>query len=383
MYRDAAGNDASPGRLARSWSTEIEVTPQGADGGSGEVEEGEDYIISDRYPENPARAARGIIRTNAEQRVDFTNSGRVGSLRISKTVAGDQATDEDREKEFSFTVTLKDADGNPLKGTYPYTGDTTAAGVSAPADGKLTLDGSGSGTVMLGHGQSITVGNIPKGTAYAVSESGDDGFSVVVDDDTDGDGAAEGTVAENAAAAAVFTNIRQSALVFTKVDAEDLKTPLPGAEFTLYRLDCKSPGHDHSSDTVSGETGCWRKENSVTGGTDGKVSFGNLARESVYCLAETKAPDGFALPEGQWRITTNADGEIQIEAAGTQDGRRPTACGVDEGAGARRLPNGRAAPIPPSGGWGVVLYRACGGLLMLAAVGILAVRRLRGRHLDS
>lgn len=381
VYEYAAGSGASPEKLIDDWTTEIVITPQD-EKGNGISGSTDDYIISEKYPENQVRAARGLIRTNATQRVDFTNSGRVGSLTVSKTVAGDQATDADKEQEFTFTVTLKDAAGKPLKGTYPYTGNTIE-GVNAPASGSLTLDSAGSAAVTLKHGQRITIGNIPKDTAYAVTETRPDGFTVVVDNDTDGNGIAEGTIAENETASASFTNIRQSTLAFTKVDAGNLETPLPGAEFKLYKLQCTERDHNHDNDIVTAESNCWKLKDTQTSAEDGKVSFGNLEKDSAYRLVETKAPDGFALPEGQWRITTDENNAITIEAIGAQDGRLPTAFAVEKETGALLLPNARPIDIPSSGGWGAIPYLLGGGTLMLAAAGMFVGKKLYGKRAAS
>ena len=379
VYEYAADEDgrASYEALADGWATQIEITPQGAQNGHVPITDNYEAVIQDDFPEY--RAATGIIRTNATQKVVFTNSGRVGSLTVSKTVTGDQATDIDRQKAFPFTVTLKDADGAPLKGAYRYTGGATD-GVAAPADGILTLDADGSATFNLIHGQSITISNIPKDTVYTVSEGDASGYTVTVEGDTDADGIANGTIVENQTVQAAFTNLKLSALTFTKVASENHAILLPGAKFALYRLDCADPGsHGHSDDLVQQAGGCWSLIGTQTSSETGEVSFGELEAGCEYRLVETKAPDGRVLPEGQWRVVTDANNSMEITAVSGQSGRLPPAFATGN-SGELLLPNAGPIAIPTSGGFGVRPFLLGGGLLMLTAAGIFIGKRLREKR---
>lgn len=87
------------------------------------------------------------------------------ALTISKTVNGNMG---DRDQAFKFQITLKDASGNILIGSYPYAG-TSIDGVTAPNSGMLTLN-NGTATFTLKHGQSITISGLPAGTQYVISE---------------------------------------------------------------------------------------------------------------------------------------------------------------------------------------------------------------------
>lgn len=326
------------------------------------------------------RAAKGTIAlndtVNSEQSVIFTNSAHVGQLTISKTLTGDQATDDDIAKAFSFTITLKDKNGNSLRGTYSYTG----GGIE---DGTLTPDQNGSVTVQLKHGQSITIGELPDGVTYEVQETNGEGYTVVVDGDTDADSIAEGTIQKDQTAEAKFTNIKQSELVFIKVAAEDKTKPLSGAEFWLFRLQCTDENHDHSQTLIDpNQPGdCWTKINTRTSNDSGSIAFPNLEINSEYRLVETKAPDGYALPEGQWSVVTNDQNTIEIKAVGGKDGRIPTAFAVDQNTGGLLLPNAKPLDIPSSGGYGVLPFLLVGMLLMLVAVGIVLARRWRRNHM--
>ena len=90
----------------------------------------------------------------------------------------------------------------------------------------------------------------------------------------------------------------------------------------------------------------------------------------VPVFVETKeAPDGYALPEGQWSVVTNDQNTIEIKAVGGKDGRIPTAFAVDQNTGGLLLPNAKPLDIPSSGGYGVLPFLLVGMLLMLVAVG--------------
>ena len=85
---------------------------------------------------------------------------------------------------------------------------------------------------------------------------------------------------------------------FKKVNAQF--NVLPGAEYTLYS--CSNITHDHS-DISTYDTGCWTAAQTVTSGSDGKITFTDLTATRTYAIVETKAPDGYNLVSGYWTIT--------------------------------------------------------------------------------
>lgn len=114
-----------------------------------------------------ATGASGTIAKDATATAAFTNT-RLYKLTVSKTVSGQAA---DASQAFTFTVTLKDADGKPLSGTYAYTGGSVSgSSATTPADGTITFDANGEGSVSLSSGQQITIGGIPSGSSYTVQE---------------------------------------------------------------------------------------------------------------------------------------------------------------------------------------------------------------------
>lgn len=98
-----------------------------------------------------------------------------GELTISKEIAltADQGTEIDENKEFTFTVNLKDVAGNALTDTYSVTYQR-AAGAE---DGTLAFDADGNATVTLKHNESVTIKNLPEGATYTVTEADTAGYT--------------------------------------------------------------------------------------------------------------------------------------------------------------------------------------------------------------
>lgn len=110
----------------------------------------------------------------------FTNIAKTGSLTVKKTVVGG-----DSQREFGFTVTLTDGDGEPVSGTF-------GKGESAVTftDGRATFT--------LKHGGEKAISDLPVGANYTVTEDAAEGYTTTAE-------GAEGTVTEDGATAA-FTN---------------------------------------------------------------------------------------------------------------------------------------------------------------------------------
>ncbi len=120
---------------------------------------------------------------------------------------------------------------------------------------------------------------------------------------------------------------------FTKVDGKDMSTPLEGAEFTMYSCshmhDEECGGLDnpadctHQHDDLVSKYSCWTLAtgftNPVISGEDGIIKFSYLT-EGVYQLVETKAPTGYQLILGQWRLTVSLKNAniLEIKAMGEE-----------------------------------------------------------------
>lgn len=117
-----------------------------------------------------------------------------GKLRISKVVAGDKVQGSDYTHNFTFKVSLKNADGTSLAGAYYYYGEQRAGYIS------------NGGTLSLRHDEALTVLGLPTGTKWEIEEQLNDqenGWSVVPSSRT-----LSGDIATDEIALAAFTNYK-------------------------------------------------------------------------------------------------------------------------------------------------------------------------------
>lgn len=180
------------------------ITIQGLPAGS-EYTVSEDTSIADGYIADVASFS-GQILGNGTARAEFVNTKiqpmlpDTGELSISKVVAG---TAGDYNQEFQFTVTLWDEANQTLFGSYAYTGDKT---------GSIETGG----TITLNHGQRVTIGALPVGSKYRVTESGAStaGYTVTSTGES-------GSILAGRTAMAAFVNTKNQPVV----------PPVPTVEF--------------------------------------------------------------------------------------------------------------------------------------------------------
>ena len=183
--------------------------------------------------------------------------------------------------------------------------------------------------------------------------------------------------------------------LFTKVKAEDTDTPLNGAEFKLYVLNCEDESHNHGdpADLVSQESidaGCWSEFSSDTsGGTDkadGLVNMGDLT-EGTYMLVETATVSNYQLPEGQWQIDVKPSAVNKITiTAHEANGKMPPAFMIeiaDDGSTAYKLPNIKLFELPLSGMPGVMKFLVIGGTILTLTTLLYILRKRRDDRLGS
>ncbi|MCI8402037.1 MAG: fibro-slime domain-containing protein [Lachnospiraceae bacterium] len=125
------------------------------------------------------------------------SSSEAGVLRITKTVTGEGLTEADFTRSFSFIVTFTDAQGNGLTGSYPYYRNGSRSMAGEVANG---------GTLLLSHGESIVIGNLPEGTRYTVTETKREGWDITAP----AGGTAVGTTGRDGVAEAGFVNTRRA-----------------------------------------------------------------------------------------------------------------------------------------------------------------------------
>lgn len=194
----------------------------------------------------------------------FTNTAKTGSLTVKKTVVGG-----DSQREFGFTVTLADGDGEPVSGTFGKGKNAVTF-----ADGKATFT--------LKDGGEKTVAGLPVGARYTVTEDAAEGYTTAVNG---ADGSkAEGAVTEDGATVA-FTNTYGTAVEGRDVSTAGLFTKaLKGRDWAE---------GDSFQFALTGEGGAPMPE----GSADGSKTV------SVTAAAGTKAGDRVAFDFGSIRYT--------------------------------------------------------------------------------
>lgn len=127
-----------------------------------------------------------VVVTN--KKPEDTNTGK---LTIRKTITGPDLNEEDYQKNFTFTVTLLDPDGQPLTDKYYYFGTDRSGYIE------------NGGSLSLRHDEAVTVLGLPPGTQWSVKEIEPDGWHVISISDT-----IHGSIEADQTAAAVFINIK-------------------------------------------------------------------------------------------------------------------------------------------------------------------------------
>lgn len=329
----------------------------------------------------------GAVPHNDTERVAYTNtySNTVTltentAIKGQKTLKGKDFTAAD---SFTFTMKLVNEQGAEIENpnvifaenadTVTVNGEESSDGVKGFSFGNVTFKATG--TYYFAVNETIPdpeIANMSYDTHTAmvtvVIDTGDDGklelTSVTYDNSSSK--IAEDKEINNKAA---FTNQLTSSFSFKKINKES--QPLPDAVFALYELQCTNPDHNHSNDLIEVEENgalsadyqyedCWKLVKTATSANDGQVTFEDLPVGGEYRLVEIKAPAGYTLPKGQWKVTyAEAEGEFTIEKDAAV-GNPPAYNGVDG-----TIINYKPGELPFSGNIGIRMFLILGGAMMV------------------
>ena len=178
-------------------------------------------------------------------------------------------------------------------------------------------------------------------------------------------------------------------------DNDETKTPLNGAQFVLYRKATNkdnTPGREYYLYNAADDKVEWISQSDTTADTllaaatkgeitshitdkDGKTSFTGL-KAGTYHLQEIKAPDGYSLPDGAAAVT-----DVEIKVAYKNDGSidrdnsTVTINNSDHMYITADITNKPGAVLPSTGGIGTTIFYVLGGVLTVAAIVLLIVKK--------
>ena len=324
--------------------------------------------------------------SSSEAALTATNTVKDG-IYIYKKVTTDGTDEIDCDEQFTFKVTLKDAEGKPVytsgQGTSGDLGwridkkDTSSPDGYAEDQRAYYTSRDGTVTLTMDASGRIRIVNVPVGTTFTVEEVTAEGKmpagyeyynSQVNSQAATTDNKATGTTVGNTQWATTITNKRNALSVdLLKVDNANTSKTLEGAEFSLFKEDGTTPATNSDGNVIG----------TLRSGADGKVSIGTLLGGN-YVLKETKAPDGYNLMSSNVTIAVAANnvtamqGASQCTVVKSDDGLTYTVT----------VTNSAGIELPMTGSSGTLPY-TLGGLLLICAAALMygfRMRRRRGRR---
>lgn len=299
-------------------------------------------------------------------------------------------------EKFNFLLTMTNENGISFEDVYDYaiyrkdtTPDHTAAGAKPIQKGIIGVANPESGKYefSLRSGEYIIISNLPENTHYTIEEVGSESYETYyqIGTHTHKNNKQIDTLNPNkyyldsenvkllnskVTNYVKFTNapLSYKDFSFKKVDVQNL-TPLENAVFNIYEYTCSDSTADELLD-VNNIDSCWKLHSSATSDIDGKVIFNKIYRNKKYRLVETKAPDEYELPTGQWNIDVENNMQFTITAIGDE---KPLAFINNENN--LLLPNVKLLDIPETGSASSILYTIVGTMLICASIIIAAYYR--------
>ncbi|MDO4803434.1 MAG: Cna B-type domain-containing protein [Lachnospiraceae bacterium] len=368
-----------------------------------------------------------VIVQDKKSSVAFTNTRKVGSLKLSKVVKSPFESEQKRDY-YPLTVAIT-LDGEPVNGDY-----TVNPAIPKVENGNIVMDNSavtmtqtvtftnGSATIYVKGSvgetdNSVTIQGLPTEAVCTVTETLSDELQAIFvapsyayqqksGTQTEGDNALTSVaIAANNQSGATVTNSRKvQPIILKKVSTADSlgngvveNSGLSGAKFNLTPTDPTNSTPEWTIKLVSGDGGVFlidnedNNGNSLPGGVTIESGLITLpVREQAYYLTETYAPDGFNILEFPVEIEVKSESvnhRAYFNAKGADyvwspchDGSGKMYQDVGEDHNYKdtllMIPNSPGVELPSTGGTGTQ-WMTLLGLALAASAGVILLLRKR------
>ncbi|RGU45227.1 SpaH/EbpB family LPXTG-anchored major pilin [Coprococcus comes] len=161
-----------------------------------------------------------------------------------------------------------------------------------------------------------------------------------------------------------------------KVDKDNESTPLPNAEFQIYKK-AEQSDTDAVELTLENNTKVYGIPvgNVITTNNEGKASVSNLDAQVTYYVKETKAPNGYSLNNYAYELT-GADALTTTTGSTTIDNVTYTTETLNfKNFDSITVKDSKLSALPSTGGIGTTIFTIAGCVIMIAAAGLFFASR--------
>ena len=161
-----------------------------------------------------------------------------------------------------------------------------------------------------------------------------------------------------------------------KVDKDNESTPLPNAEFQIYK-EAKQGDAGAVELTLENNTKVYGIPvgDVITTNREGKASVSNLDAQVTYYVKETKAPNGYSLNNYAYKLT-GADALSTTTGSATIDNVTYTTETLNfDNFDPITVKDTKLSSLPSTGGIGTTIFTIAGCLIMIAAAGLFFASR--------